>query len=196
MPSTAPSSAPSSSPTFQDVQQIVEVELVAEFAIDMASSNVPDLLDEAVETSILGALSSFSGVDANVLTVNGNNVRRRRLQNVVPVQFRVDATKSCYLSDCNELATSLIADLNDALLSSVADGSMATLIRQEAAALSVSELTTVNVNANSYQLISSDSQLNDPVIVTEPEEVQSSASLVSSTVTGLVALLLASLVAL
>jgi hypothetical protein len=196
MPSTAPSSAPSSSPTFQDVQQIVEVELVAEFAIDMASSNVPDLLDEAVETSILGALSSFSGVDANVLTVNGNNVRRRRLQNVVPVQFRVDATKSCYLSDCNELATSLIADLNDALLSSVSDGSMATLIRQEAAALSASELTTVNVNANSYQLISSDSQLNDPVIVTEPEEVQSSASLVSSTVTGMMALLLASLVAL
>jgi hypothetical protein len=38
--------------------------------------------------------------------------------------------------------------------------------------------------------------LNDPIIVTEPEEVQSSASLVSSTVTSLVALLLASLVAL
>jgi hypothetical protein len=73
---------------------------------------------------------------------------------------------------------------------------MATLIRQEAAALSVSELTTVNVNANSYQLISSDSQLNDPVIVMEPEEVQSSASLVSRTVTGLVALLLASFVSL
>jgi hypothetical protein len=197
MPSTAPSSAPSSSPTFQDVQQIVEVELVAEFAIDMPSSNVPDLFDEAVETSILAALSSFGGVDAKVLTVNGNNVRRRRrLQNVVPVQFRVDATKSCHLSDCNELATSLIADLNDALLSSVADGSMATLIQQEAEALSVSGLTTVNVNANSYQLISSDSQLNDPIIVTEPEEVQSSASLVSSTVTSLVALLLASLVAL
>jgi hypothetical protein len=194
MPSTAPSSAPSSSPTFQDVQQIVEVELVAEFAIDMASSNVPDILDEIVETSILGALSSFRGIDANVLTVNGNNVRRRRLQNVVPVQFRVDATKSCYLSDCNTLDTSLIADLNDALFSSVADGSMATLMRQEAATLNVSELTTVNVNANSYKLISSDSQLNDPVVVTEPEEVQSSASLLSSTVAGLVALLLASLV--
>jgi hypothetical protein len=195
IPSVAPSSSPSSSPTFQDVQQIVEVELVAEFAIDMASSNVPDLLDEAVETSILGALSSFSGVDANVLTVGGNNVRRRRLQNVVPVQFRVDATKSCYFSDCNALATSLIADLNAALLGSVADGSMATLIRQEATTQTVGELATANVIANSYQLISSDSQLNDPVVITEPEVVQSSATLVSSTVAGLVALLLASFVA-
>jgi hypothetical protein len=195
IPSVAPSSSPSSSPTFHDVQQIVEVELVAEFAIDMASSNVPDLLDEAVETSILGALSSFSGVDANVLTVGGNNVRRRRLQNVVPVQFRVDATKSCYFSDCNALATSLIADLNAALLGSVADGSMATLIRQEATTQTVGELATANVIANSYQLISSDSQLNDPVVITEPEVVQSSASLVSSTVAGLVALLLASFVA-
>jgi hypothetical protein len=195
IPSVAPSSSPSSSPTFHDVQQIVEVELVAEFAIDMASSNVPDLLDEAVETSILGALSSFSGVDANVLTVGGNNVRRRRLQNVVPVQFRVDATKSCYFSDCNALATSLIADLNAALLGSVADGSMATLIRQEATTQTVGELATANVIANSYQLISSDSQLNDPVVITEPEVVQSSATLVSSTVAGLVALLLASFVA-
>ena len=168
----------------------MQVELVAEFAIDMASSNVPDLLDETVEISILGALSSFSGVDATVLTVNGNNIRRRRLQNVVPVQFRVDVTKPCYLSDCNGLAASLIADLNDVLLSSVVDGSMETLIRQEAATQSVDGLTTANVIANSYQLISSDSQLNEPNVVVNEEEVQSSAPLVSTTVTGLVVLLL------
>ena len=130
------------------------------------------------------------------LRVNGNNIRRRRrLQNVVPVQFRVDVTKPCYLSDCNGLATSLIADLNDALLSSVVDGSMETLIRQEAATQSVDELTTANVIANSYQLISSDSQLNEPIVVVNPEEVQSSAPLVSTTVTGLVVLLLVTFVA-
>ena len=67
---------------------------------------------------------------------------------------------------------------------------METLIRQEAATQSVDELTTANVIANSYQLISSDSQLNEPNVVVNQEEVQSSAPLVSTTVTGLVVLLL------
>jgi hypothetical protein len=194
LPLAAPSSAPSFSSTLQDVQQIVEVELVAEFAIDMASSNVPDLFDETVEISILGALSSFSGVVATVLSVNGNNIRRHRLQNVVPVQFRVDVTKPCYLLDYNALATNIIQILNNPLFAAVVDSSMQTFIQQEAATQSVGELATVNVIANSYQLISSDSQLKDPVIITEPEKVQSSAPLMSSTVTGLVILFLVTFV--
>ena len=110
MPSAAPSSAPSSSPTFQDVQQIVQVELVAEFAIDMASSNVPDLFDETVEISILGALSSFSGVEATVLTCQwkqhssssslancgSSSVSSRCHQALLP--FRLQ--RSCYKFDC------------------------------------------------------------------------------------------------
>jgi p-aminobenzoyl-glutamate transporter AbgT len=71
---------------------------------------------------------------------------------------------------------------------------MQTFIQQEAATQSVGELATVNVIANSYQLISSDSQLKDPVIITEPEKVQSSAPLMSSTVTGLVILFLVTFV--
>jgi hypothetical protein len=77
----------------------VEVELVAEIAINMASSssNAPDLFDETVETDILDALSSFSGVVATVLSVNGNNICLRRLQNVVPVQLRDDVTSQALL---------------------------------------------------------------------------------------------------
>jgi hypothetical protein len=167
------------------------VELVAEFAIDMASSNVPGLIDETVESSVLDVLASFgNGIDTTVLTVNGNSLVRRRLQNVFPVQFRVDSTKACYIPDCSALATSMIEDLNDTLLIAVVGGSMENLIRQEASAQNVDELTTASVIANSYQLISSDSRLNDPVVITNPEGVQASASVVATATTSLVLLLI------
>jgi hypothetical protein len=128
LPSAAPLLAPSSSPTLHHIQQIVEVEIVVEFAIGMASSNVPDLFDETVETGILGALPGFCGVVATVLSVTANNIRRRCLQNVVPVQFRIDIGKPCYLLDCNALTMNMISDLNNAVLTAVVDGSMQTFI--------------------------------------------------------------------
>jgi hypothetical protein len=89
----------------------------------------------------------------------------------------------------------MISDLNNVVLTAVVDGSMQTFIQQEGATQSVGEFSTVNVIANSYQLISSDCQLKDPVIITEPGKVQSSAPLVSSTVIGPMVLLLISIVA-
>jgi hypothetical protein len=106
----------------------VEVEIVAEFAINMASSNVPDLFDETVETGILGALPGFSGVVATVLSVDANNIHLHCLQNVVPVHFQIDIGKPCYLLDCNALTTNMISDLNNAVLTAVVDGSMQTFI--------------------------------------------------------------------
>jgi len=190
-PSSEPSMAPSSAPTLEELQYIVEVELVSEFTLDMTTSNIPNLLDEIVEDSILDVLSSFgNGVDVTVQSVNGNTLRRR-LQNAIPVQFSVRTTEECYHSDCNAFAANLIASLNNALLNAVVDGSMATYIRQEASTRSVDVLTSVNVIANSYQLIRSESQLNEPVIISNPEGVQSAASMVSAmTSLGLLAVAL------
>jgi hypothetical protein len=187
LPSSEPSEAPSSVPTLEDVQYIVEVELVSELMLDMATSNVPDLLDETVESSILDALSDFgSGIDVSVLSIAGNELRRR-LQNAVPVQFSVQGTEECHSSNCNAFAANLISQLNNALLNVVVDGTLQAYIRQEAVTRDVDALTTVNVIANSYQLIRSDSQLNDPVIVSNPEGVQS-AAVMASAVTSLAAL--------
>lgn len=107
-PSAAPSIAPSLSPTFGGLQYIVEVELVSEISLDLTTS-FPSLLDEVFEDGIRDALVGFgNGIDVTVQMINGNSLRRRRLQTVVPVEFSVQSTKECYISDCNEFATNLI----------------------------------------------------------------------------------------
>ena len=175
-PSAAPSKPPSASPTLEELQKIVEVELVARFSLNMSTTELPDLLDETVEESIVNTLvSDFDGATATILTVGGNPVRRR-LQNAIPVEFSAQASEECYLSNCTALATSLIARLNDALANAVSDGSMMTFIQQEAASKSVDELTSAKVITTSYQLVRSDYELNDPVTITNPETAQSAAT--------------------
>jgi hypothetical protein len=184
-PSSAPSESPSASPTLEDLQKIIEVELVARFSLNMSTSNVPDLLDETVEESIMDSLTSgFNDITATILTVGGNPVRRR-LQNSVAVEFSVQATEECHLSDCATLAMNLIAALNNALASAVADGSMTMYIQEEAAAKSVDGLTSANVIVTSYQLVRSDYELNDPVIISNPETAQSAAVVLTCSLTSL-----------
>jgi hypothetical protein len=105
----------------------------------------------------------------------------------------VQATEGCRYPDCNAFAANFIATLNNSLLNAVVNGSMETTIRQEATSRGVDVLRTANVIANSYQVVSSEFLLNDPVIVSNPEEVQSAATLVSSVAS--LALLLVSLFA-
>lgn len=65
-------------------------------------------------------------------------------------------------------------------MNAVVDGSFQASIRQAAATRGVDALTIANVIANSYQLLRSESQLNEPVIISNPEGVQSCAGLVST----------------
>lgn len=188
VPSVAPSMAPSSSPTFKDLQYIVDVKVIATMSMDLGSFSAPDLLDEVVKGSFLEALSNFGdSINVTVLAIDGNTLRRR-LQNVVPIQFSVEETEECYHPDCNEYASNLIAILNNILQQSVTDGSMTTVIRQEAVARTVDELATATVITDSYELVQSESVLHDPVIVSNPEGVISGGGVLVASMTSIVVL--------
>jgi hypothetical protein len=179
-PTPAPGS-PSASPTLSGLQSIVEVEVVSAFALNMSTSGVPASLQITVESSIGESLSNGGDdVVVTITSVNGNPVTRRlrRLQNVVELEFTVKAIKECYVSNCARFATNVIENLATALANSVTDGSMTVYIQQEAATRNIAELTSAVVIPNSYRYIRSKSQLTDPVVITNPEVVHSSAALV------------------
>ena len=75
-------------------------------------------------------------------------------------------------------ARNLIENLGTALANSVVDGSMTAYIQQVASTKNIAELTSAVVITTSYRYVRSKSQLSDPVIITNPEVVHSSAALV------------------
>lgn len=179
-PTPAPAGSPSASPTLSGLQSIVEVELVSAFALSVSTSDVPASLQITVESSIEESLSNDGDdVVVTILSVNESPVirRLRRLQNIIELEFTVKAIKECYVSNCAVFATNVIEKLETALANSVADGSMTAYIQQEAATRNIAELTSAVIITNSYRLVRSESQLTDPVVITNPEVVHSSAAL-------------------
>lgn len=141
---------------------------------------VPESLDEVVEDA-LTSLSGFDNVNATVISIDQDAARRhrRRLQSSLNILCSIETTVECHLSSqgCNDLATKIIAGLNETLATSVADGTLSGFIQQEGATRNIGALASATILPDSYTFTSSDSVLNDPVIVSNPETVQSSATL-------------------
>lgn len=180
-PAARPSKSPTPSPTLSKLQSIVEIELVSEFALNVSSSGVSASLPNTVESAIEKTLSSID-VNATILTIEGTPVSRRlrRLQNLIEVEFSVEAVEECYVSNCTAFATDLIAKLDAALAGSIADGSMTASLKREAVARNVTELTSSVIQPGSYRLVQAESQLTNPVVVANQDATQSSAALVST----------------
>ena len=187
-PSASPSAAPSSSPTFQALQSIIDIAISAEFSIEIPGVVVPDHLPEIIEDSVEEMLPG--NVNATVVSIGGNTLirhllrgnplRRRRLQSV-PVELLIEATQLCYHTDsvCNTLGINLAATLNETFSTAIADGSITTYIQEEGAARNIEVLENATIVPDSLTVTTSNVELNDPVVVENPEVTDETSSAVA-----------------
>lgn len=179
-PSATPSASPSASPTMEDIQYVVTVSLEGSFIISISSDIIPGLLGEIVEESLEYYLEN---VNATILSIGLISTRGRRLDSDILVEFLLDVIRECHYaesSDCMQLATTTITSLNETLSGALEGGTLAQLIQDEGTERSIDVLASATVIPDSFSLSTKNVTVETPVIISNPEPVQSSATLFST----------------
>ena len=202
LPSSSPSASPSAAPTLTELQSIVNIELVSSIILDVSITNVPSggiarssfegtLEDAVADTLSLDSLDTI--IDVNSIEEQPTGTRRlRRLQDDrIAVVFGVNVTLECRVTNCDALATNMIASLDSAFEKAAMDGSLTAAIRQEAATRNVAVLTSASVISGTYVTVSTNTQVTEPIVESNEETTSSSAALTSAmSIVSLICLML------